>query len=142
MNYYLTLSLLPSLLPPFPSAINGVEDVLVTLGLGASLFCNASGNPALTYLWTGEGGQGLTSVPRLYGVETDTLYFTDVSTSNASNYTCTVSLFDSVIGTAVGELTTRGGDILPTGLGPSPPILLSDSSPSPSPSLSLPLQVL
>ncbi len=61
----------------------------------------------------GEEGQDVTSVPRLDGVETDTLSFTDVSTSIASNYTCTVSLFDSVIGTAVGELTTRGGDILP-----------------------------
>ena len=86
--------------------------MLVTLGLDASLFCNASGNPALTYLWTGERGRGLTYVPRLDGVETDTLSFTDVSTSNASNYTCTVSLFDSVIGTAMGELVTRGGDIL------------------------------
>ncbi len=96
--------------------------MLVTLGLDASLFCNASGNPALTYLWTGEEGRDLTSVPRLDGEETDTLSFTDVSTSNASNYTCTVSLFDSVIGTAVGELVTRGGDILPPR--PFPPILL------------------
>ena len=87
------------------SAVNGVNDVITSPGNTAMFFCNASGDPALSYLWMGEFSADTLS--RISGINTASLSIFGVTLSDTRNNTemvvCTISLFDKVVGTANGS---------------------------------------
>ena len=91
------------------SAVNGVNDVITSPGNTAVFFCNASGDPALSYEW------GLSQIGefssntrlRISGIDTASLSISEVTLSDTCNNTemvvCTISLFDKVVSTANGS---------------------------------------
>ena len=89
---------------------------MVPVGRDASFFCNASGNSDLTYRW-GRVSNGIFSetmrffnftLPRVSGQNTSNLMIANVSLRDASDYGCSVSLFNDFIGSAFGTLIPQG----------------------------------
>ena len=97
-------------------AIRGVEDVLATTGTNATLMCHASGHPDLQYSWGRVDSNDSFLTPgfaeatrsRVQGECTANLTFLNVELDDAMLYGCNVSLFEGLVGTSVGNFTTRG----------------------------------
>ena len=97
---------------PLPSVIDNIPDQMVTTGLSVTFNCSAEGSPAITYRWrrTERGSlveRGFEDVDRVSGETTATLTILNVGVDDEGEYTCFVSVSDTVVGTRTASLTTQ-----------------------------------
>ena len=99
----------------FPSVIDDTPDQLVTTGLNVTFNCIAEGSDDISYRWNRTEPGSLVERPfntvftsRVFGEATPTLTILNVGVEDQGEYTCFVSVSDTLVGTRTACLTTRG----------------------------------
>ena len=99
----------------FPSVIDDTPDQLVTTGLNVTFNCNAEGSDDISYRWNRTEPGSLVERPfntvfpsRVFGEATPTLTILSVGMEDQGEYTCFVSVSDTLVGTRTASLTTWG----------------------------------
>ena len=93
--------------------IDNIPDQTVTTGLNVTFNCSAEGSPAISYRWRRTELGSLVERPfedvdRVSGVTTPTLTILNVGVDDEGEYTCFVSVSDTLVGTRTANLTIQG----------------------------------